>query len=83
MTIMTIDDISPDDIEVGRELLRSSWVNEEELAEAGEDADVLRQREREADRTSTRLNSRHTVISYAVYCLKKKKKNIKTCYRKL
>src|SRR5437588_6890568 len=28
----------------------------------------------EADRKSTRLNSSHTVISYAVFCLKKKKK---------
>src|SRR5688500_19810558 len=27
------------------------------------------------DRESTRLNSRHLVISYAVFCLKKKKKN--------
>src|SRR5215204_7075800 len=27
------------------------------------------------DRKSTRLNSSHTVISYAVFCLKKKKKN--------
>src|SRR5438034_6719031 len=32
------------------------------------------QRDREAlDRKSTRLNSSHTVISYAVFCLKKKK----------
>src|SRR5437588_3203516 len=30
------------------------------------------------DRKSTRLNSSHTVISYAVFCLKKKKKNKKT-----
>src|SRR5438132_9066910 len=29
------------------------------------------------DRKSTRLNSSHTVISYAVFCLKKKKKNKK------
>src|SRR5438132_2737498 len=29
-----------------------------------------------ADRKSTRLNSSHTVISYAVFCLKKKKKKI-------
>src|SRR5438132_6347295 len=29
------------------------------------------------DRKSTRLNSSHTVISYAVFCLKKKKKSIK------
>src|SRR5260221_5817157 len=30
---------------------------------------------RRQDRKSTRLNSSHTVISYAVFCLKKKKKN--------
>src|SRR5438067_7007869 len=30
-----------------------------------------------ADRKSTRLNSSHVSISYAVFCLKKKKKNIK------
>src|SRR5947207_9374669 len=30
------------------------------------------------DRKSTRLNSSHTVISYAVFCLKKKKKNKKS-----
>src|SRR5438034_3012788 len=30
------------------------------------------------DRKSTRLNSSHTVISYAVFCLKKKKKNVIT-----
>src|SRR5438034_1970603 len=29
------------------------------------------------DRKSTRLNSSHTVISYAVFCLKKKKKTQK------
>src|SRR5260221_9723453 len=28
---------------------------------------------RKTDRKSTRLNSSHTVISYAVFCLKKKK----------
>src|SRR5438034_6040957 len=36
------------------------------------------------DRKSTRLNSSHTVISYAVFCLKKKKekqKHIRTIYR--
>src|SRR5260221_6737182 len=31
-----------------------------------------------ADRKSTRLNSSHTVISYAVFCLKKKKHNAHT-----
>src|SRR5438034_8827132 len=33
-----------------------------------------------ADRKSTRLNSSHTVISYAVFCLKKKNKNKKVHY---
>src|SRR5437588_1952649 len=37
---------------------------------------------RNIDRKSTRLNSSHTVISYAVFCLKKKKKNIKTTNRR-
>src|SRR5947207_15472316 len=34
-------------------------------------------REASRDRKSTRLNSSHTVISYAVFCLKKKKKEKK------
>src|SRR2546426_8896118 len=34
---------------------------------------VLLWRERYADRKSTRLNSSHLVISYAVFCLKKEK----------
>src|SRR5206468_8379775 len=33
-------------------------------------------REMEKDRKSTRLNSSHDQISYAVFCLKKKKKNV-------
>src|SRR5438034_4646454 len=33
-----------------------------------------------SDRKSTRLNSSHTVISYAVFCLKKKKKKNNECY---
>src|SRR5258708_12624316 len=33
------------------------------------------------DRKSTRLNSSHQIISYAVFCLKKKKKNTnQTCH---
>src|SRR5207244_13005153 len=32
-------------------------------------------RELAADRKSTRLNSSHQIISYAVFCLKKKKRN--------
>src|SRR3712207_8822534 len=34
--------------------------------------------EHQGDRKSTRLNSRHANISYAVFCLKKKKKQIVT-----
>src|SRR2546426_8659417 len=33
------------------------------------------------DRKSTRLNSSHLVISYAVFCLKKKKKKIMALHR--
>src|SRR2546426_5914564 len=33
------------------------------------------------DRKSTRLNSSHLVISYAVFCLKKKKKNADTAQK--
>src|SRR2546426_6290416 len=33
--------------------------------------------DRDTDRKSTRLNSSHLVISYAVFCLKKKKKEVK------
>src|SRR5947208_14110470 len=44
--------------------------------------DLARHRDRVAgdqgDRKSTRLNSSHQIISYAVFCLKKKKKNKKT-----
>src|SRR5215469_18098306 len=35
-----------------------------------------------ADRKSTRLNSSHVEISYAVFCLKKKKKNKVTAYQR-
>src|SRR3712207_7922833 len=37
-----------------------------------------RDAQRQADRKSTRLNSSHANISYAVFCLKKKKKQKKT-----
>src|SRR5690606_39314592 len=40
------------------------------LRDAHEDGDTLVQ---EVDRKSTRLNSSHVKISYAVFCLKKKK----------
>src|SRR5947207_11432248 len=40
--------------------------------------DNIAVREANEDRKSTRLNSSHTVISYAVFCLKKKKKTQET-----
>src|SRR5215204_7481577 len=46
----------------------------------GDGEAVIESRLFERDRKNTRLNSSHTVISYAVFCLKKKnqkKKNIK------
>src|SRR5688572_31784684 len=39
-------------------------------------ADFDARRVQEGDRKSTRLNSSHSQISYAVFCLKKKKKKI-------
>src|SRR5258708_13727548 len=35
------------------------------------------------DRKSTRLNSSHQIISYAVFCLKKKKKHTSPCSTEL
>src|SRR5438034_10556370 len=43
-----------------------------------ETLEKLRKRGAQLDRKSTRLNSSHTVISYAVFCLKKKKNKINT-----
>src|SRR3712207_7007801 len=38
---------------------------------------------RRTDRKSTRLNSSHANISYAVFCLKKKKSNIKRRHKQV
>src|SRR5260221_3549143 len=43
------------------------------------DLAILRLDEALRDRKSTRLNSSHTVISYAVFCLKKKNNNSNKC----
>src|SRR5260221_7106650 len=45
------------------------------------DIDVVEGQLHAVDRKSTRLNSSHTVISYAVFCLKKKKKKEKIISR--
>src|SRR3712207_8008297 len=50
--------------------IRYGGLGHEEVAAQGDDVPVAQQ---EADRKSTRLNSSHANISYAVFCLKKKK----------
>src|SRR5437588_6132420 len=47
-----------------------------ELAEFLIESARVGMQDSDEDRKSTRLNSSHTVISYAVFCLKKKKKKI-------
>src|SRR5438874_8917576 len=47
-----------------------TWGKVNEVLDAGESSEVDIQEE---DRKSTRLNSSHVEISYAVFCLKKKK----------
>src|SRR2546430_11858203 len=48
---------------------RTSW------AQTGSAAQDTHKRVNSRDRKSTRLNSSHSQISYAVFCLKKKKKS--------
>src|SRR5690242_21047750 len=56
-------------------LFRSRCPEEQRRADDGEDGEhLLRREEPVGDRKSTRLNSSHMSISYAVFCLKKKKK---------
>src|SRR5439155_14700469 len=45
------------------------------------DAGAFREQLASEDRKSTRLNSSHVAISYAVFCLKKKKKNNFRCLK--
>src|SRR5260221_4696719 len=53
----------------------AAHIDEHEAEVDGIDAGLDGQRRAHgADRKSTRLNSSHTVISYAVFCLKKKNK---------
>src|SRR5688500_19852022 len=58
----------------GAELRRGLWLDQ--VVDPGAAAADLRfgGREQFQDRKSTRLNSSHLVISYAVFCLKKKTK---------
>src|SRR5207244_9943586 len=51
---------------------RARWPGERAAA-ASADEDAMHKNEFIRDRKSTRLNSSHQIISYAVFCLKKKK----------
>src|SRR5258708_26804302 len=57
-------------IDVGEGALLAPAVDQMDLL-----ADGGRQKRAFTDRKSTRLNSSHQIISYAVFCLKKKKNN--------
>src|SRR3712207_8616275 len=65
-------------LDEGAVVVRAAVLDREDLAVAVEDADLevlpLDQAHatRRKDRKSTRLNSSHANISYAVFCLKKK-----------
>src|SRR2546430_4038064 len=55
-------------------LFRSLLLHRRQLLDRHEQHDAKLWKFEEADRKSTRLNSSHSQISYAVFCLKKKKK---------
>src|SRR5438034_6527292 len=57
---------------------RSSWLVQNRFVAEGVSLFTEIVGRNTLDRKSTRLNSSHTVISYAVFCLKKKKKKTKT-----
>src|SRR5260221_10016314 len=60
--------------EIDRDLLAGRGIDEALLGPLPARAEDRGALHRSQDRKSTRLNSSHTVISYAVFCLKKKKK---------
>src|SRR5256885_10516254 len=69
----------------GREALKAQW-NTDAVEKVDSERQLAQYRElaaqpgaRHLDRKSTRLNSSHLVISYAVFCLKKKKRSSLRC----
>src|SRR5260221_2858592 len=52
--------------------VRAADVKDRTTGMPGQPSDRRQQQRPAGDRKSTRLNSSHTVISYAVFCLKKK-----------
>src|SRR2546427_7881826 len=64
-----------------RQLLRAAGAGGYRPARDGATAACAAHGTGEGDRKSTRLNSSHSQISYAVFCLKKKKKTLSTYMR--
>src|SRR5690606_42007432 len=63
--------------ETGHIRVLTEWVLERAIAD--QKAHVRAPIRSTRDRKSTRLNSSHVKISYAVFCLKKKKENTQIC----
>src|SRR5205807_4348313 len=68
----------------GAKVTALAWLDDKSVVAGFSDGDVYMTQDItkftptwEKDRKSTRLNSSHLVISYAVFCLKKKKKTTK------
>src|SRR5947207_4642145 len=70
---LSLHDALPILLDVGGEARDPYPVADREISKDATAGDAPRR-----DRKSTRLNSSHTVISYAVFCLKKKKQIITT-----
>src|SRR3712207_7045873 len=64
--------------DMGAELLAQQHAARADAARGAEDQHVVALLDRPVDRKSTRLNSSHANISYAVFCLKKKHQRGKT-----
>src|SRR5690606_42151667 len=58
-----------------RQLAEVAYVRFASVYRSFQDVEEFRREIERLDRKSTRLNSSHVKISYAVFCLKKKKKN--------
>src|SRR5688572_32421526 len=67
---LTVRILDEDDEELATDTITRRYINDGLVLEPIE------------DRKSTRLNSSHSQISYAVFCLKKKKKQNRICWNK-
>src|SRR2546427_8625003 len=69
-----LDQLGNENSLMSSDVIHSLASNENNCSKTIKDSNVVDHR----DRKSTRLNSSHSQISYAVFCLKKKKKKINT-----